>query len=143
MQPTWHDCDLDALTSRQLYAILALRSTVFVVEQRCAYNDVDGLDLAARHLWAEHEREVVAYLRVLAPGVKYREASLGRVVVAHSARGKGLGHELVQRGIALANGAIRISAQAHLEELYRELGFVRASDLYDEDGISHLEMVRA
>jgi ElaA protein len=139
---TWHDCEFDALTARQLYKILALRASVFVVEQRCIYQDPDGHDLAAHHVWAEHDGRIVACLRILPAGAKYDEISIGRVVVDPSQRGKGLGHDLVRRGVDIANGPVRISAQAHLEELYCELGFVRASDLYDEDGIPHLEMVR-
>jgi ElaA protein len=139
---TWHDCEFDALTTRQLYAILALRDRVFVVEQRCIYLEADGYDLGARHLWAQAGDTVAAYLRVMRAGVKYNEIAIGRVVVDPAHRGKGLAHELVRRGIALANGPVRLSAQAHLEELYRELGFERASDIYDEDGIPHLEMLR-
>lgn len=133
----------DELTASQLYAIVQLRERVFVVEQRCAYLDADGLDRVARHLWAERAGEVVAYLRILPAGAKYAEIAIGRVVTVHGARGAGLGRELGRRAIDACNGApIRISAQAHLESFYNELGFERASDVYDEDGIAHLEMLR-
>ncbi|HWU88131.1 MAG TPA: GNAT family N-acetyltransferase, partial [Kofleriaceae bacterium] len=87
---------------------------------------------------------IVAYLRIVPAGAKYDEASIGRVVTAPEARGTGLGRELMRRGLAAAGRVpLRIGAQAHLEKFYGELGFVRASDVYDEDGIPHVEMTRA
>ena len=143
----WHERSFDDLTTRELYAILALRASVFVVEQRCVYQDVDGADAAARHVWAtratDDRDEIVAYLRIVPAGAKYAEASIGRVVVAPGARGGGLARELMQRGIAAAGAAVRIGAQAHLESFYRSLGFVPVSGVYDEDGIPHVEMLRA
>jgi ElaA protein len=143
VQLTWHDGRFDGLAAATLYAILELRARVFVVEQRCAYADVDGLDLRAHHLWAEQRGRVIAYLRLLPAGAKYPEVAIGRVVVDAGHRGGGLGKELVRRGIALAGAGapIRISAQVYLERFYRELGFERASEPYDEDGIPHLEML--
>lgn len=139
----WHERAFDALTTRELYAIVTLRERVFVVEQRCAYLDADGADPASRHLWAE-DGQLRAYLRIVAAGVKFAEVSLGRVITAPEARGIGLGKELVQRGLAAVGAVpVRIGAQAHLERFYGELGFVRASDVYDEDGIPHIEMLRA
>ena len=139
----WHDRGFDALSARELYAIIALREMVFSVEQRCAYLDADGLDLAAHHLWAERAGEVVAYLRVVPAGAKYAEPSIGRIVTAQAVRRTGIGRELVQRGLALAGAVpIRISAQAYLERFYGEYGFQRVSDNYEEDGIPHLEMLR-
>lgn len=143
MTLTWHDARFDELSAGTLYDLLALRSRVFVVEQRCAYDDLDGLDRVARHLWASDGAEIAAYLRIIPAGVKYAEVSIGRVVVAPAHRGTGLGQELMRRGIAAAGGAaIRLGAQAHLERFYADLGFQRASDVYDEDGIPHVEMVR-
>ena len=143
METTWLLRTFDELTAAQLYAIVQLRERVFVVEQRCTYLDADGLDREAKHLWAERGGEVVAYLRILPAGVKYAEVAIGRVVTAHAARGGGLGRELMRRGIeACGPGAIRISAQAHLEDWYAQLGFHRASDIYDEDGIAHIDMLR-
>jgi ElaA protein len=140
---TWHQSEFDALTPAQLYAILALRQRVFVVEQACAYQDADGLDACSRHLWAERDGAIVAYLRLVPAGAKFAELSIGRVITAPEVRGTGLGRELMRQGIA-ASGAvpIRIGAQAHLERFYGELGFRRASDEYDEDGIPHIEMLR-
>ncbi len=146
MDRVWHDRAFDALTTAELYQIVALRERVFIVEQRCAYLDADGLDPVARHLWAELAGELQAYLRILPAGTRFAEVSIGRVIAAPGTRRTGLGQELMRRGIELAGGAtvpIRISAQAHLETFYGELGFDRASALYDEDGIPHLEMLRS
>jgi ElaA protein len=141
---TWHDHRFDELSATTLYGILALRARVFVVEQRCAYADLDGLDLAARHLWADDAARIAAYLRIVAAGAKYDEISIGRVVVDPSHRGTGLGRELMRRGLALVGDVpVRIGAQLHLERFYGELGFARASEPYDEDGIPHVEMLRA
>jgi ElaA protein len=139
----WHDRGFAELTVAELYAIVELRERVFVVEQACVYLDADGLDPQARHLWAD-DGGVVAYARIVPAGAKYAELSIGRVVIAPVARGTGLGRELMQRAIALCGGAtIRIGAQAHLQKFYGELGFVPASDVFDEDGIPHIEMLRA
>jgi ElaA protein len=144
VQLTWHERSFDALTAAQLYAIVALRQQVFVVEQRCMYLDADGVDPVCRHLWAcAGPTEIHAYLRIVPPGVKFAELSIGRVLTAPPVRGTGLGRELMKHGIAAAgNVPIRIGAQAHLERFYGELGFARASEVYDEDGIPHVEMLR-
>lgn len=143
MELTWHDSSFDALTLTQLYGILALRQRIFVVEQRCAYLDADGHDLVSRHLWAEREGAIVAYLRILPAGVTFDEVAIGRVAIAHELRRTGLGRELMRRGIAHAGHVpVRISAQSHLQSFYEDLGFARASELYDEDGIPHLQMLR-
>jgi ElaA protein len=144
MTLTWHALPFDRLTTGQLYAILALRSRVFVVEQACPYLDLDGVDEGCTHVWAEDATgAIAAYLRVVPAGIKYAEPSIGRVIVAASARGTGLGRELMRRGIdALAGAPIRIAAQAYLERFYRELGFETVSEPYDDDGILHIEMIR-
>ena len=143
MNLTWHVRAFDQLSPGELYAIMALRQRVFVVEQRCAYLDADGVDQISQHLWADRAGAVAAYVRIVPAGERFAEISIGRVVTAPEARGTGLGRELMRRGIAACGDvAIRIGAQAHLEKFYAELGFARASDLYDEDGIPHIEMVR-
>lgn len=145
MHLTWHERGFDELTTRQLYAIMALRSEVFVVEQRCPYQDADGIDPYSRHLWAERDDgEIVAYLRIVPAGVKFAELSLGRVITSGKVRGTGVGRELMRRGIAAVGDetAIRIGAQAYLERFYAGLGFVRVSEVYDEDGIPHIDMLR-
>jgi ElaA protein len=132
-----------------LYDALALRSAVFAVEQRCAYLDPDGVD---RHCWHLLGRDATgtlqAYLRAVDAGVKYAEASIGRVVTAPAARGTGLGRSLVAEGLRRADAewpgvALRISAQAHLQRFYGGFGFVAVGDTYVEDDIPHIEMLRA
>ncbi|WP_395145123.1 GNAT family N-acetyltransferase [Armatimonas sp.] len=149
---TWHWVAFDSLSPTELYDLMRLRQEVFVVEQNCVYLDADGYDQKAWHLMGhDGEGRLVACLRLFAPGVKYEEfpsdACIGRVCTAVSVRGSGQGRELMERGIAEAERlwpgcAIRISAQVYLLNFYVSLGFVVASDPYDEDGISHVEMVR-
>ncbi|MEO8549265.1 MAG: GNAT family N-acetyltransferase [Kofleriaceae bacterium] len=146
MDRVWFDRSFGELTTEQLYRIVELRERVFVVEQRCVYLDADGVDRVSRHVWAESDRptSIDAYLRIVPAGVKYAEVAIGRVVVAPHARGTGLGKALMLRGLAAAGAVpVRIGAQAHLEKFYGELGFIRASDDYDDDGIPHLDMLRA
>jgi ElaA protein len=143
---TWRFHPWTELSLDDLYAILVLRSRVFVVEQNCPYLDPDGLDRASHHLWSG-DAAILAYLRVVPPGAKYDEPSLGRVVTAPEARRAGLGRPLVREGLRRVEALygpvpVRIGAQKYLERFYGELGFVRASDDYDEDGIPHMEMVR-
>lgn len=135
------------LSTRQLYAVFAAREAVFVVEQHCAYQELDGLDPEARHLVGWSGGEVAAYLRVLEPGVRFAEPSIGRVLTSQAFRGSGLGRELVARALAYVDErhpahGIRISAQAHLERFYHSFGFEIASAPYPEDGIPHIEMLR-
>lgn len=139
----WHDRPFAALTIGELYAITVLRERVFIVEQRCIYQDADGLDPASRHVWAGSAETIHAYVRIVPAGLKFAELSIGRVIVAPESRGARLGVELMQRGIAAAGAVpIRIGAQAHLERFYSSLGFVRTSEIYDDDGIPHIEMLR-
>lgn len=143
MDLIWHLRTFAELTAAELYAIMALRQRVFVVEQNCPYLDADGFDQVSRHLWAQSGDAIVAYLRIVPAGVKFPEVSIGRVITAPETRSSGLGRELMTRGIAAVGAEpIRIGAQAHLEKFYGELGFARASDVYDEDGIPHIEMIR-
>ena len=142
MQLRWHERGFSELSVDELYAIMALRERVFIVEQNCPYLEADGLDPGARHVWAE-AGEIRAYLRILPAGLKFEEHAIGRVIVAPVARGTGLGKELMRRGIAIIGDLpIRLHAQAHLEKFYRDLGFDPASDVYDEDGIPHMDMLR-
>lgn len=129
-----------------LYDALALRCEVFIVEQ-APYLDPDGLDRMSWHLLGRDDGALRAYLRVVDPGYKYDEPSIGRVVCARDQRGRGLGRELMRRGLdhcgAVWPGrAIRISAQAHLQPFYAGLGFEPVGGVYDEDGIPHIEMLR-
>lgn len=143
----WQWSSFDAFSPAALYAVLAARAAVFVVEQRCAYQDLDGADALARHLVAWSDGEVAAYCRTFAPDVKYAEASIGRVLTTQAYRGTGVGRELVARAVAsldAEHGApIRISAQAHLQRFYASFGFVTVSAPYLEDDIPHVAMLRA
>ncbi|MBI5513640.1 MAG: GNAT family N-acetyltransferase [Deltaproteobacteria bacterium] len=143
----WHLQRWDRLTCDALHAIYVLRQRVFVVEQRCAYLDADGHDPRAWHLWHDPGTGLDACARLFAPGVKYPEASVGRVVTAPEVRGTGLGRRLVAQSLlALESIAgevpVRISAQAHLERFYKSFGFVTEGSAYMEDDIPHLAMVR-
>lgn len=149
----WMCKSFDELGSTLLYRILAARNAVFVVEQQCPYQDIDGRDPHSLHLVAQvrdasDQPQIAAYLRLLPPGLAYDEASIGRVITAASHRGTGLGRELLARAVAIAevqwpSAPLRIGAQAHLEAFYGAFGFVKASEPYDEDGIMHIEMLRA
>lgn len=145
---SFHEAPWSELTTDVLYALLALRSAVFVVEQDCAYLDIDGLDQDALHVYALGPEGMRAYARILPPGSRFAEASIGRVCTALSERGRGLGRELMRYAIeraAARHGEVplRISAQEYLEEFYEGFGFRRASEAYLEDGILHIEMYRA
>lgn len=147
----WQWSLFDELSLRELYAILKIRQAVFVVEQECAYQDADDLDHVAWHLigWREelHKKTCVAYLRVVFPGKKFSEPSIGRVLITPELRKKGLGKKLTAEAIAriaeaYPNAAIRISAQQHLQRFYSDFGFKAVSEPYKEDGIPHIEMLR-
>jgi len=136
----WNALDRDAL-----YDVLALRARVFVVEQTCAFNDIDGVDRDALHLLGHDDGKLVAYARILAPGRLHDHAVIGRVVVAPEARSGGNGRTLMTEAIARTHaafgpGPIHIGAQARLERFYGSLGFVMSGQEYDEDGILHLPM---
>ena len=145
---SWCCARLEALSPRELQRIHEARQRVFVVEQRCAFQDADRSDEHAAHLAAwSSAGELQAYARIVDPGVKYAEPSIGRVLTAASARGTGLGRELMRRAIAACEAAfpgrgIRISAQQRLERFYREAGFVGVGEPYLEDDLPHLEMLR-
>lgn len=144
----WSVERFDELSRERLYAILAARAAVFVVEQDCPYQDLDGLDHLGLHVVARGAGgEVLAYARLLPPDTRFPEPSIGRVLTTQAARGTGLGRELMRRSLAACQAAFpgwaqRISAQQYLERFYRELGFETVSDPYLEDGIPHLEMFR-
>jgi ElaA protein len=144
----WTRSRFEELTTEELYRILALRQRVFVVEQRCPYLDTDGRDRFSYHLcgWNE-EGHLCAYLRIVQPGRRFTEPSIGRVVIEPSTRGQGLGKELMRKGMEWCGElypglSVRISAQQYLERFYTDLGFVTDPALapYDDDGIIHVEM---
>lgn len=151
-QPTapldWQCLRLEALLPLALHRILRGRQEVFAIEQNCIYLDADAADEASWHLaaWAP-DWTLMAYARIVDPGVKYPEASIGRVITPAIARGRGLGRELVRRAIDHAGQVypgcgIRISAQSRLEAFYAGFGFAVVSERYLEDGIWHTEMLR-
>ncbi len=134
----------DELTAGELYRILALRDKVFVVEQACIYQEADGKDLRAYHVWMEEDGEIAAYLRVLEAGVSYDEVSLGRVIAVK--RRQGYGSRIVAEGIRVAKEklgakAIRIEAQTYARRLYEKLGFVQTTEEFLDDGIPHIGML--
>ena len=142
---TWRD--FDALSPAELHALLKLRCDVFVVEQNCAFPEIDGKDPLARHLLCHDRADLIGCLRIFAPGLSGDAARIGRVVVAPPARGTGLGRRLMQAAldeIAARHGKVPValSAQLHLEAFYASLGFERISETYLEDGIQHCDMQR-
>jgi len=146
----WRCCAFEALSVHELQAIYMARQQVFVIEQACPYQDADGCDDRCWHLaaWTAAQREPLAYARIVAPGVKYAEPSIGRVLTTAAGRGSGLGRELMRRAIVHARATfpgqgIRISAQSRLEGFYAGLGFVIVGERYLEDGIPHTEMLLA
>lgn len=144
--PEWRLHSFDQLDVAQLYSVLAARVAVFVVEQDCPYQDLDGLDDVGLHLvgW-ESDGSVVAYARILPPGTRFEQPSIGRVLTRLDGRRSGLGRALMRRAIEAVRSnypdlPIRISAQCHLERFYGGLGFDVDSAPYEEDGIPHVEM---
>jgi ElaA protein len=139
----WHDRAFGELSAAEVYALIQLREQVFVVEQRCAYLEADGADATARHVYRE---DLAAYLRVLPAGGPHAQVRIGRVLVAPGHRGAGLARELMRRGIESARThhgpvPIAVAAQAHLEGFYRGLGFLAQGNIYDDDGIPHVDML--
>lgn len=144
---SWRLARFDELSPREIHDIFQARIEVFVVEQKCVFQDLDGADPDCWHLTGI-EGQLVAYCRLVPPGTKYAEPSIGRVLTTGSARRSGAGRELMRRAVDHATRlwpgrALRIGAQKYLERFYGEFGFVTASEPYDEDGIPHVEMLRA
>ena len=132
-------------TTDELYAILKLRVDVFVVEQRCPYGEIDGLDQNALHVWLQDEKGIEAYVRVLDKGVKSEHAAIGRVIAVK--RRMGLGTKIVQAGLDAAReyygaDAVYIEAQTYARSLYEKLGFRQISGEFPEDGIPHIQMLK-
>lgn len=144
----WHFARFDELSPRDIHDLFQARVGVFVLEQKCPFQDVDGADPACWHLLGrDADGVVLAYCRLVPPGVKYAEPSIGRVLTTAAARGTGAGRELMARALEHAHKlwpgkALRIGAQQYLERFYGDFGFARSSEPYDEDGIMHIEMVR-
>ena len=149
MHRPWIFSTFSQLAARDVHDILRARAAVFVVEQACAFQDVDGADPASWHLFTRDAKtdEITAYCRIIPPGVKFAEASIGRVLTTDAARGTGLGRVLMEEALRRTDTLwpgmpVRIGAQQRLERFYETLGFATASAPYDEDGIAHVEMLR-
>ena len=143
----WMVKKFDALTPYELYAILQLRSQVFGVEQNCVYQDMDNKDQVCFHMMCWEHDALVAYTRLVPPGVSYTEPSIGRVVTSRDMRRGGLGKTLVEKSIAeifklYGQTAIKIGAQLYLKKFYESFDFEQSGDIYDEDGIPHIHMRR-
>lgn len=146
MNLNWTLKSFNDLTTRELYSILQLRNEVFIVEQKCAYQDIDDKDLICFHLMAFDEANLTAYCRILAPGVSFEEASIGRVITSPKYRGMGLGVSLIEKAIVEVSNTfytakIKIGAQLYLKKFYESFGFEQTSEVYLEDGIEHIEML--
>ena len=148
---SWQLARFRDLTVDDLYAIVRLREAVFIIEQNCPYPDADGRDPLAWHLlgWrdAADGKTLAAYARIFEPGIRYQQASIGRIVTAPEVRGTGLGRELMVEALRRAerlapNQPIKIAAQRRLEKFYTGFGFTVISDPYVEDGIDHIDMIR-
>ena len=143
----WQLKKFDDLSLHELYAILQLRNEVFVVEQNCVYPDLDNKDQPAYHVMVWNSGKLIAYTRIIPPGFSYPEPSIGRVVTSPSARGQGIGKQMMERSIELiyelfGKIPVKISAQVYLKKFYTGLGFLPTGDVYLEDGIEHIEMQR-
>lgn len=142
----WYIKTFQELSTTELYKILMERTQVFVVEQNCPYLEVDGKDVKSYHLFAEHEGEMICYLRILSPGISYPQTSIGRVLVKKDYRGQGLGKELLRKSLnfiqeELKENKVKIQAQCYLEKFYSSFGFETISDEYLEDDIPHIDML--
>lgn len=142
----WEVKSWENLSKDDFYKIASLRISVFVIEQDCPYQDLDGNDMFSDHVFAKDEDGVVVgYSRIVSPGKTYPDLSIGRVVVAADFRGQKLGKELMERSLAFSkekygNVCVHISAQEHLCDFYQELGFVQITKMYLEDDIPHIGM---
>ncbi len=142
---TWNCSAFKDLRAEKLYEILRLRAEIFIVEQNCAYLDPDGDDQIAWHVLGTGEEKLLAYTRLLPPGVKYDSCSIGRVVTHESIRRGGYGRELMEKSMSYCqelwpNQDVTISAQEYLKRFYHSLGFETESESYLEDGIPHVRM---
>lgn len=143
----WTLAPYEALSLDDLYDLIQARIEVFVVEQDCPYQDVDGRDRQSLHLFARGlNGDVLAYARITHPGVRFDEPSIGRVITTQAGRGQGFGRALMVRAVEAIESQypqspIRISAQQYLEAFYASLGFQTVSEPYLEDDIPHLEML--
>jgi ElaA protein len=149
MNITWYHKHFKALNTSELYQILQLRNEVFIVEQNCPFQDLDDKDFKSYHLMGfdTESQKVIAYTRIVPAGESYEEASIGRVVTSPLARNAGIGKELMKKSINLLEElyggvSIRIGAQLYLKKFYESFGFQQVDEIYLEDGIEHILMIR-
>lgn len=136
----------DELTPQLLYSAIKLRQDVFIIEQDCIYDDLDNLDQKCDHLFMIIDGKTAGYSRIVPPGIKFKESSIGRIIIATDFRSQKLGYTLVKKSITetlklYPGNDIRIEAQAHLENFYNNLDFHTTSKSYDVDGIPHIQML--
>ncbi len=147
MNMKWIYKSYEELTTQELHDLIKVRMDIFVVEQNCPYPEVDGYDPEANHLWLEDEDgQVIAYCRIFLSGVKYNEASIGRILVVKEMRGKEYGKELMTKALSVIKDqygekAVKIQAQEYLLDFYGSFGFEGVTETYLEDGIPHVDMV--
>ncbi len=144
----WKIKSFDDLTVHELYDLLRLRSEIFVVEQNCVYLDLDGKDKVALHLFGEFEGKIVAHARLFKAGITFEKSSIGRVTVDANYRDRKWGHDLMREAIAgikyhFGESQITIGAQLYLKKFYESHGFIQASEMYLEDDIPHIEMIKS
>jgi ElaA protein len=147
MQIQWLLKKFEELTPYQLYAILQLRNEVFVVEQNCVFQDADDKDQNSYHLMGFQNNKLVAYTRLVPAGLIYDQVSIGRVVTSTSVRKEGTGRALMHQSIefiysVFGKQPIKIGAQLYLKKFYESFGFEQVSDVYLEDGIEHIYMIK-
>lgn len=149
MNITWYHKHFKDLNTTELYQILQLRNEVFIVEQNCPFQDLDDKDFKCYHLMGfdTDSQKVMAYTRIVPAGASYEEASIGRVVTSPVARKGGIGKVLMQKSIELLEELyggvpIKIGAQLYLKKFYESFGFQQVEEVYLEDGIEHILMVR-
>ena len=138
---------IENLSSLELFSIIKARESVFVVEQRCPYQETDDMDLYSWHLTASLANQLAAYVRVIEPGIKYEQPSIGRVMTVSEFRNLKIGRSLMNEAIRFTEAqyprmGIKISAQLYLQKFYESLGFESVGEPYDEDGIQHIDMVK-
>lgn len=147
MELKWKIKPFEALNVNELYDLLRLRSEIFVVEQNCVYLDLDGKDKKALHLIGEYEGKIVAYSRLFDAGISFDNASIGRVIVHADFRDRKWGHDLMREAIAgiksnFDKDKITIAAQLYLKKFYESHGFAASGEMYLEDDIEHIDMIR-
>lgn len=142
----WQIKEFKGLSNDELYNIMKARVDVFVVEQECAYEEIDNYDQAAMHLFLKVDNNIAAYVRILPSKTKYEEVSIGRVLVTKEQRGNGYAKLIMKKALQFVNDeweekVIKIQAQQYLHKFYSELGFAQISDIYLDDNIPHIDMI--